>query len=49
MKQILSTVWEYSDIFDDKNTVSFGKWCSSHNVELMKVNTERLLHVRYMF
>jgi hypothetical protein len=41
MKQILSTVWEYSDIFNDKNTVSFGKWCSNNNVELMKSKTKR--------
>jgi hypothetical protein len=41
MKQILSVVWNYSTIFDEKTITSFGRWCTSQKLEFTTVNPKR--------
>lgn len=41
---ILSTVWKYSEIFNDKNSNSFGKWCKSKNVNFLLSKPKRKLN-----
>lgn len=33
-KEILSTVWKYSKVFDTQNVNSFGKWLKSQKISL---------------
>ncbi|KAG2233115.1 hypothetical protein INT48_005859, partial [Thamnidium elegans] len=37
---ILSMVWKYTDLFDKKTVISFGKWCAN-NVDFTAVHSKR--------
>ncbi|CAO3664519.1 unnamed protein product [Rhizopus stolonifer] len=41
LNDILAVVWKYSDLFEDKSTVGFGKWCSNKEVNFMKSAIKR--------
>ncbi|KAG1122593.1 hypothetical protein G6F42_011335 [Rhizopus arrhizus] len=40
---MLSTVWKYSSLFDEKSILSFTKWCSHKKLDFMKVTPKRRL------
>lgn len=56
-KQILSTMWKYLSLFDDKSVLSFTRWCTHKKLVFLKVtpkrrltnNGERLLSKRALF
>ncbi|KAG1099408.1 hypothetical protein G6F62_009907 [Rhizopus arrhizus] len=55
-KQILSTAWKYTTIFDEKTVLSFTKWCSHKKLDFLKVPAKRRqnndgdrLTIRYLF
>ncbi|KAI7904493.1 uncharacterized protein BX663DRAFT_430986 [Cokeromyces recurvatus] len=41
MNDILSYVWKYSYLLQDKNPIGFGKWCSGKDIDLMHGTTKR--------
>lgn len=40
-KDILSTIWKYSHIFDKKTPLGFSQWMNSQNVDLTLTESER--------
>ncbi|KAI8973791.1 hypothetical protein BDF20DRAFT_823931 [Mycotypha africana] len=42
MKQILSLVWNYCELFDDNTVNSFSKWCSHQKLDLLEMNAKRI-------
>ncbi|KAL0137255.1 hypothetical protein V8B55DRAFT_1526741 [Mucor lusitanicus] len=40
MNDILSVVWKYTDIFNEKTAWGFGEWCNSRNLHLTESGTQ---------
>lgn len=40
-KQMLSVVWKYSSLFDEKTILSFTKWCTHKKLDFLKVAPKR--------
>ncbi|ORE17275.1 hypothetical protein BCV71DRAFT_4383 [Rhizopus microsporus] len=38
---ILSKVWNHSDLFADKSPTSFNKWCSTRNIKFFAQQSKR--------
>jgi hypothetical protein len=41
IKQVLSTIWQYSNLYEYKSVSSFGKWCSEYHLESLNVPANR--------
>ncbi|ORX47698.1 hypothetical protein DM01DRAFT_1322371 [Hesseltinella vesiculosa] len=44
MKQILVTVWEHSNLLNDKSINSFGRWCATKKLNFMNAPNKRKLN-----
>ncbi|CAO3682609.1 unnamed protein product [Rhizopus stolonifer] len=41
MNDVLTYVWKYSYLLQDKSSVSFGRWCSGKDIDLIRTTTKR--------
>lgn len=56
MNDVLTYVWNYSHLLQDKSPVGFGRWCSGKNIDFIhatvkrrKVNEEATISVRLLY
>ncbi|KAI7871488.1 hypothetical protein BDF14DRAFT_1718821, partial [Spinellus fusiger] len=45
LNDILAVVLKYSDLFEDKSAIGFGKWCSNKKVNFMKSAIKRRVRI----